>query len=86
MVFTQLAEHGSMLLHLDTDAYFNLNEVGALIWDCIAEPVSVGQLRDQVALRLDDPPPSLEADLSDFLKHLADRGLIALEPPPGLGF
>lgn len=77
-----VGEQGTVLLHLDSSACFNLNEVGALIWDVIADPVGVEQLHHRVAAAFDASPGSLETDVSEFLHHLAERGLIELQPAP----
>lgn len=75
-----VGEQGTVLLHLDSGASYRLNEVGALIWDLIAEPLRVGALRDRLAAAVVDSAESLEADLSEFLHGLTHRGLIGMEP------
>ena len=73
-------EQGALLLHLDSSAYYGLNEVGALIWDLIADPVGVEQLQHRVSAECEDSPGSVDTDLSEFLRHLAERGLIGFHP------
>ena len=76
-------EKAAVLLHLDTSAYHSLNEVGALIWDLMEQPMAVERLTDLLAARFSDAPPWLEADLREFLQQLADRTLVEVEPIPG---
>ena len=77
-----VGEQGTVLLHLDSSAHYSVNEVGAFIWDLIADPVRVEQLRHRVAAQFEDSPGALEIDLSEFLQHLAERDLIGFEPAP----
>jgi hypothetical protein len=76
-------EKAAVLLHLDTSAYHSLNEVGALIWDLIENPTGVERLRALVAEQFPDAPSSLDADLTEFLQQLADRGLVEFQPAVG---
>ncbi len=71
---------GAVLLHLDTSAYHSINEVGAFIWDLIAEPLPAERLNELVATRFPDGPGSMADDVSEFLQSLSERGLIAFEP------
>lgn len=69
-------EQAAVLLHLDTSAYHSINNVGALIWELLEEPLSLAELEQQLAALIGDPPASLAADIDDFLTSLAARGLI----------
>ena len=75
-------EEGAVVLHLDTAAYFGLNEVGSLIWSLVGDDgASVAQLRDGVRAEVDSPPPSLDDDVDRFVGDLVERDLLQLSEP-----
>lgn len=63
---------------LDTrqGCYFGLDRSGAVIWDLIADPRSVGDVCQELVERYDVPPETCRADVISFLTELADAGLI----------
>jgi hypothetical protein len=69
---------GGVLLHLGTAAYHGVNEVGALVWKSL-EGVTFPQLVDEVRAHLASTPPSLEADIADFVGDLVERDLVSYE-------
>jgi hypothetical protein len=72
--FRSLGEdEGGVLLHLNTSPYHGLNEVGCLIWKLLDdEPTFPGLLTDLRA-RLEQLPPTFDAEISEFLDKLAQR-------------
>jgi hypothetical protein len=66
---------GGVLLHLGTAAYHGVNEVGALVWSSL-EGVTFLQLVDKVRAQLASTPPSLEADIAEFVGELVERDLV----------
>ena len=44
VVFTEMENGESVLLHLDTNQYFSLNETGTLIWQGISEDRNLGEI------------------------------------------
>lgn len=82
--FRLLAEgEGAVLLHLQTGAYHGVNEVGALVWELLPG-VCLGDLLDQLRQRLEDVPPTFEAEISQYVQELADRDLVLVDAPqPG---
>ena len=69
---------GGVLLNLDTAAYHGLNETGTLIWECVGDGRSIDELTREVAARFDDAPPTLGAELADFVHDLVERDLLQL--------
>lgn len=79
--FRLLAEgEGAVLLHLQTGAYHGVNEVGALVWDLLPG-ISLGDLLAQLRQRLEDVPPTFEAEISQYVQELADRDLVLVDAP-----
>ncbi len=80
VVYRKLTEgSGGVLLHLDSAAYHGLNEVGALIWSLLRGGTTFATLVEEVRTHLDDAPPNLVDDLSEFLEDLQARKLVVLE-------
>ena len=71
-------EGGGVLLNLDTAAYHGLNETGTLIWECVGEGRSIEELTHDVTAHFEDPPPTLGAELADFVHDLVERDLLQL--------
>jgi hypothetical protein len=66
---------GGVLLRLDNGAYHGLNETGALIWRLL-NGVTFGELLAAMRDQLEDAPAGLADEVTDFLNHLAARGLV----------
>lgn len=68
------------LLNAETGMYFGLENVGALIWQVLAEPTSFTGLRDELVRVYDVDESVAGHDLSIFLRELLDKGLIQIAP------
>ena len=66
----------AVILELKRGVYFGLNEVGASIWQLLAEPRSVGEIRDAVSAEFDVAPDRALEDLLALLAELQERGLV----------
>lgn len=73
-------EAGGVLLHLESTAYFQLNELGATIWQVVQEGATFDELVGRVRSLLDHPPADLEADVARFVDELTARGLVVFDP------
>jgi hypothetical protein len=72
-----------VLLAPRTGMYYGLDEVGRAIWKQIEEMQPIDSVRDRVLDQYDVAPERLAADLDEFLRDLADEGLIVLiDRPP----
>lgn len=85
-VLFQQVSGEAVLLDMDSEQYFGLDEVGTRIWQLIAEH---GRLAAVYATLLDEyavQPEVLKQDLVDLVALLADKGLIvvakAAQDPP----
>lgn len=78
--FRSLGEgEGGVLLHLDTAAYHGVNEVGSLVWSLLDQEPTFSGLLAGLRDRLEELPPTFEAEISEFLDELAQRDLILLQ-------
>jgi len=77
IVARALAENeGGVLLHLETGAYFGINEVGFAIWELIDGERSMSDLVDRLGELVSGAPPNLEGDVVTFLNNALERDLI----------
>jgi hypothetical protein len=72
-------EGGAVLLHVSTGAYHGTNDVGALIWEKLSEPMTFGSLLETLRGDLDDVPPTLPDEISTFIERLAERDLVVVD-------
>jgi hypothetical protein len=80
VVFRALQEgEGGVLLHLLSGEYHGLNQLGCVVWGLIENDRTFADLIGAVRSEVDDPPDSVEQDVSSFLEGLRDRDLVELE-------
>ena len=71
----------SVILDLDSESYFGLDEVGTRIWLAIIAAASIQDAFDTLSAEYEVAPDTLRDDLNELLDTLIDRGLI--EVPDG---
>jgi Coenzyme PQQ synthesis protein D (PqqD) len=59
-------------------AYFGLNSVGSKIWDLIAEPRRIRDIRRLLAEQYEIDDDTLTRELTGFLEELLSRKLVRL--------
>ena len=64
------------ILELKSGTYFGLDEVGAVVWNLIAQPCRVTEIRDVLLERYDVEADRCSRELIDLLCALHERGLI----------
>jgi len=73
------------VLNLANGAYYGLDAVGARIWNLLATPKTVSQIRDALLEEYEVVPEHCERDLWRFLSELAEEGLIEVRDRPAEG-
>ena len=66
-----------LLLDIDRGTYYSLNGVGGYIWECLAESLSIDDLRARLETRYAIAPDRANADATTFVRALLDAALIA---------
>lgn len=66
----------AVLLDLDTETYFGLNETAARFWALLSEGNPLGRAVEVMIEEHEAPPEVLRADLEDLLAALERSGLI----------
>lgn len=67
---------GAALLHLRTNIYYSLNEVGAFVWNALGEGVPFSNLVARVSAAFDAPAEVVERDVARLVGRLDAAGLV----------
>jgi len=77
-VLSQEVNGETVLLDLEGESYFGLNEVGTRIWQLLQSEQTVAEALDTLSDEYDVSREQLESDVSDLLGKLSDAGLVSL--------
>jgi hypothetical protein len=66
----------SVLLNLDTESYFGLDDVGTRMWAALTASPSIDAAYEVLLSEYEVEPERLRADLHDFIDKLAELGLV----------
>ncbi|MGH9279926.1 MAG: PqqD family protein [Acidimicrobiales bacterium] len=72
----------TVLLHLTTETYYGLDEVGSRVWQLLQEHDTVDPIVAALVSEYEVDEPALRADLERLLEQLAETGLIHVERGP----
>jgi hypothetical protein len=71
--------HGeSVLLNLNSERYFGLDEVGTRMWAVLSKSQSIQQAYDALLAEYNIEPDVLRRDLLDLIDKLIGRGLVEI--------
>lgn len=70
-----------VVLDPTADRYVRLNESGAVLWEALGSPATIGDLARLIAERFGIDDERALADTTAFVRELAGRELVALEHP-----
>jgi len=76
-VLSQEVNGETVLLDLEGESYFGLNEVGTRIWQLLQSKPTVAETLNTLSDEYDVSREQLESDVGELLAKLADAGLIA---------
>lgn len=71
----------SILLNLNNENYYGLDEVGRHFWETLEASASIQEAYDKLLSEFDVDESTLRADLTEFVGTLAEQGLIELHAP-----
>ncbi len=66
----------------DMGSIYNLNEVGALVWELLDGQKTLRAIRDTVVAQFEVSPPEAQADLGEFINQLETIDAV-IGPPSG---
>lgn len=67
-----------VMMDMESGQYFNLDQIGTVIWRELAQPRTVADLCRFLVDRYDAPAGEIERDVLDLLRQMADKKLILL--------
>lgn len=76
-VLVRFLEQESVLLNLETERYFGLDETGTRMWQVVTGSPSIDVAYQQLLEEFDVDAQLLRMNLSDLLDRLAENGLLA---------
>jgi hypothetical protein len=68
----------TVLLDLESESYFGLDEIGTRVWVLLNEGKSVGQMVDVLLEEYEVDRATLEGDVDELLGELIEAGLIKM--------
>jgi CRISPR/Cas system CSM-associated protein Csm4 (group 5 of RAMP superfamily) len=68
-----------VMLSIENGKYYNLGEIGGVIWDLIKIPTLIDQLVNTLLAQYEVEKSECEEQVMSFLKMLHDEGLIKVE-------
>jgi len=74
-VFAQLVDDEMVLLDMESENYFGLDEVGTSIWNAMQENETLEEVFKVLLEQYDVGEEMLKNDLLNFVKKLVDNGL-----------
>lgn len=78
-VLSQEIDDETVLLDLNSEAYFGLDTTGTRIWQLLQENKDLTAVHDIMACEYEVDPEELRQDLIKHLKELEAAGLISFE-------
>ncbi|SEN39268.1 PqqD family protein [Lihuaxuella thermophila] len=66
----------AVLLNIDKNAYYGLDEIGLLIWKLLEEGKSYHEVKGEILSRYDVEEQVVTEDLNRFLSDLKEKGLV----------
>lgn len=79
VVSTQLDEEESVLLSLETQQYYSLNETGSRIWDLLSADRTVPEIAEAISNEWEIGPDEAANYVRSFLEDLYEEGLVEKE-------
>ncbi len=78
-VFAQEVDGEMVLLDMESENYFGLDEVGTAIWQAMQENESLQEVFEVLMEQYEVEAEVLQSDLSEFVAKLLESGLVKVE-------
>lgn len=80
-VLVRFLDRESVLLNLDTEQYFGLDETGTRMWQLLTVSPNIYAAYEELLAEFDVEPQLLRDNLTDLLERLVENGLLQVLPP-----
>ena len=78
-VFAQEVDDEMVLLDMESENYFGLDEVGTAIWQAMQEKEVLQEVYETLLEQYEVEEEVLQKDLSDFIEKLLESGLVEVK-------
>lgn len=75
-VISETIDGETVIINLDTGAYYSLRETGAAVWQLVERGATWQTIGSELVQRYDAPPETIEAGIRSLLDELAQEELI----------
>ena len=79
-VLVRFLDRECVLLNLETERYFGLDETGTRMWQLVTGSPSVDAALQELLAEFDVEPELLKANLSELMGRLVENGLLEVIP------
>jgi len=79
-VLVRFLDRESVLLNLQTEQYFGLDEIGTRMWQLLTTAPNVDAAYQDLLAEFDVEPETLRANLTELLGRLVENGLLQVLP------
>jgi hypothetical protein len=79
-VLVRFLDRESVLLNLETERYFGLDETGTRMWQLATDSPSIDVAYEQLLAEFDAEPELLRSNFLELLNRLVDNGLLQVFP------
>jgi Coenzyme PQQ synthesis protein D (PqqD) len=79
-VLVRFLDRESVLLNLETEQYFGLDETGTRMWQIVTAAPNIDQAYQELLTEFDVDPELLRSNLIELLGRLVDSGLLQVLP------
>lgn len=75
----QKIDEETILLDINTQEYFSLNELGGIIWELLSKKNNLNEIKSELLSSFDIEEKQIENDILNFINALIEKGLIEIE-------
>jgi hypothetical protein len=79
-VLVRILDRESVLLNLETEQYFGLDETGTRMWQLVTASPNIDSAYQELLAEFDVEPELLRSNLMELLHRLLDSGLLQVFP------
>lgn len=79
-VLVRVLDRESVLLNLETEQYFGLDETGTRMWQLVTSSKNIDAAYQELLAEFDVEPELLRSNLIELLSRLVDCGLLQVLP------
>jgi hypothetical protein len=79
-VLVRFLDREAVLLNLETERYFGLDETGTRMWQVVTAAPRIDAAYEDLLAEFDVEPEKLRANFAELLNRLMDNGLLEVLP------